>query len=365
MKLPKKLLSVLLAGSSLLGAAGIASAQEAGPPPSPTTAVEMQNTNPAAPTVTQADVDNFAYNVGVQTAFPLAREGFSQGTLRNGQYVGLQFVLDGNNKATGYSVYNLEDQKSQVAFQQAIDNASQVEQRLENQRYNSGYSTPVYYPESYVIVTPVIVPPLWGFGWGFGHYRIGFWEPVIWPGFVYMGGMGYHGGYGGWGHGHYGGVRNDIRNTTVINNTTIINNGHGHGQGDNGHWATGRAPLPGGVRGTAIPQHERNNVTGTGTFDQHHQINGTREFHPFNQASGIPQVRNPQVDTHRFDQPAQRRFETVTPHNNVQLPTVHQGAVDRGSVWNGAAGRGTATGNVRMTAPVIRGNPGGGGGHHR
>ena len=382
MKMPKKVLSLAFTGLSLLGLGAAANAQEAGPPPAPVGAVEVQTNNAAAPQITQADVDNFAYNVGVQTAFPLAKEGFSQGTLRNGQHVGLQFVLDGNNKATGYSVYNLDDRKSQGAFQDAIDNANNIEKRLESERYSSGYSTPVVYPESYIICTPVYVPPLWGFGWGYG-YRVGFWEPVIWPGFVYMGGWGYHGGYGGWdrdgwGHeGHFrGGVRNDIRNTT-INNTTINNYGNRGGAGHNDHWATGNRnqaptgttgfkgmPLPNGGTGphndhwaTGNRNQTQNGTTGfkgvplpnrgtaDGSFNQH----GNSRIPAFNQPSGAPSARVPymgsQQATPRFSMPQQ------------------SGGTVRGGVEGGAVrGNGGFQGGAARNGPAFGG---GGGGHHR
>ena len=366
MKMPKKVLSLLFAGSSMLGLGSAAYAQNAGPPPAPTGVVEMQNNNVAAPEITQADIDNFAYNVGVQTAFPLAREGFSQGTLRSGQYVGLQFVLDGSNRTTGYSVYNLEDPQSQVAFQKAIDNANRIENKLENERYFAGYATPVVYPESYIICAPVYVPPLWGFGWGFGHhYRIGIWEPVVWPGFIYMGGMGYHDGYGGgWEHGHGyrgGGVRNDIRNTTVINNTTIINNGH-RGNGNNnindghnndGHWATGR--------GAQQQNHPQTGVVPRGTEVPRHMETPRRDETPRNiQQNNFPQRGG---TTHRFEGVAQPQIQRQPQPQHVEPRggVFQGGAIERGGVRDGGVQR---MGNVvdRGPARVINGN--GGGRHH-
>ncbi len=224
------LLAFSLAAATTLGVAGTASAQSAGvagPAPQPTN-VAVQPAVTPAPQLSIDDVYNFAYNVGVQTAYPLAGRGFAQGTLPSGQHVGIEFNLttapNGQSNYSVRSTYNLDNPRDSASFQGAVNSAAATQQSRE-----LGGAI-VTYPPAYVLVPPPVAVVGVGFGvYGWNPYWVH--RPVIWEG----PGFGYRGGFGivvGFDHG----VRRDFHERPVI-----IERGH---EGFHGH----PAPRPHGHR---------------------------------------------------------------------------------------------------------------------
>jgi hypothetical protein len=248
----KYLKSLTLAFALASSAAVPAFAQQATyatPPPAVANEVAGTAATQAAPVLQMQDIQNAAYNIGVQAPYPLIGKAFGQGPVHGTDMViGVQFELDGNQYRPA-AVYNLQNGADANRFQ-ADWNRAAVDEGYAASRM----SAPVVYPQTYYIAPPVV--EVVGFGFGIRGWHVG-WvmaEPyAIWPGCYWQGGWGYNMGfvdgfrYGigfgergwvdrGWaGHRWGDGGWGDRGSHTTINNinNTYINNGARVGNGRN------------------------------------------------------------------------------------------------------------------------------------
>jgi hypothetical protein len=251
--------------------------------------------------VSQGAVDDLAYNVGVQTIYQRAGKGFTQGTAQDGENIGLEFQLTGNN-ATVVRAYNLNDPNARFQFQQEVNIASANERQLADEEYR--YNTrvyPVYEPDAFIICAPV--RPIIGIG-----LIIGGWYPGYVPVYHHWDGF-----WDGYGHRHHGGGNH---NTTIINNNTYIN-GHGgeHGGrgGYGGQWNGGGQNQ---WHNNQVPQQHVNpnqNPWG-GAHDGRHGAVDNPVYHP-------PAVQQ-HVETRQAEPREPRQFEPrqAEPQRRFEVP---------------------------------------------
>lgn len=160
----KKLRSLVAAFSlAVAGAAGFAIPEAAQAQTVP--AYAQQQTGFA---ISQDDVNDIAYNVGVQYAYPAAGTGYTAATAGSGQTIGLEYRLNGNGTATVARVFNLNDPAANQAFRAAENNSAAI------QADANASAAPLYYYNQprYEIVNPIV--PLIGLGLLFDHYHRGY-----------------------------------------------------------------------------------------------------------------------------------------------------------------------------------------------
>ena len=309
----KKMKSLVLAFAAAAGI-GVMGAAPANAQTVPVNGGQVYGQTTSNASVSQGAIDDLAYNVGVQTAYYRDGRGFTQGTASDGETVGLEFQLRGNN-ATVIRAYNLNDPNSANQFQNAVDNAAANDRYLANQEYSQNTRIyPVYEPQAYVICPPIV--PIIGIGWVIGGW---------YPGYVPH----YHHWNGFWDGDHRS------NHTTVYNNTTIIE----RGGRDNGQWHDGRDGRDNGQwRGGHDGRHE-GNIWQQGNNHQNNTVihNNTVVAPPVHRVE-TPRVETPRVPT----QP--QRFE---PQQRIEPQhAVHQdnGGFRGGMQQTGGAPRGPVPG---------------------
>lgn len=142
----KKKLATLTAIFTLAAASTFAPAAQAQTVPvypAPTTTTYNYN----SAYVTQAAIDQVAYDLGVQDTYHRAGRGFSSGIItQTGQHVGLEFTLNGTGYATVARAYNLNNPVIAQNFQARINETALLENRLARQANfpHRTYQAPVY-----------------------------------------------------------------------------------------------------------------------------------------------------------------------------------------------------------------------------
>lgn len=142
----KKKLATLTAIFTLAAASTFAPAAQAQTVPvypAPTTTTYNYN----SAYVTQAAIDQVAYDLGVQDVYHRAGRGFSSGIItQTGQHVGLEFTLNGTGYATVARAYNLNNPVIAQNFQARINETALLENRLARQASfpHRSYQAPVY-----------------------------------------------------------------------------------------------------------------------------------------------------------------------------------------------------------------------------
>jgi len=161
----KKLRSLVAAFSlAVAGAAGFAipEAAQAQTVPAYT---QQQQTGFA---ISQQDVNDIAYNVGVQYAYPAAGTGYTAATASSGQTIGLEYRLNGNGTATVARVFNLDDAYANQAFRDAENNSAAIQANA------NAAARPLYFYNQprYAVVNPIL--PLIGLGLLLDHHHRGY-----------------------------------------------------------------------------------------------------------------------------------------------------------------------------------------------
>lgn len=142
----KKLRSLSAAFAlAVAGALGISSANAQTVPVHP--AAPQTTATYTAGYVTQAAIDQVAYDLGVQDAYHRAGRGFTSGIISHtGQHVGLEFTLHGDGYATVSRAYNLNSAVALQSFRNRVAETARLESRLAGQAAyaHRSYRTPVY-----------------------------------------------------------------------------------------------------------------------------------------------------------------------------------------------------------------------------
>jgi len=109
--------------------------------------------------VSQRDINDVAFALGVREAYPMAGRGFSSGIInRTGQHVGLEFTLNGNGTATVIRAFNLDDPSAYRQFSQAKADAMRTESALTarfNRPAQNVYVQPQYRPNAVDVIAGV------------------------------------------------------------------------------------------------------------------------------------------------------------------------------------------------------------------
>lgn len=108
--------------------------------------------------VSQRDIDDIAYTLGVRSVYPMTGKGFTSGIInRTGQHIGLEFNLNGSGYATVVRAYNLDNPAISAQYGAALNNAAQTEAMLMS-RYNQPrtvYVQPQYRPNAVDVIAAV------------------------------------------------------------------------------------------------------------------------------------------------------------------------------------------------------------------